>query len=86
MRQKYVPLEKRSKKQQREFHSMQRKDWGNINPITKKVPNAKVYDRKKARRWDSEYEPLSGFIIYNTENNGYNAIKLTKDLKGAKLC
>ena len=63
MKQKYVPLEKRSKKQQKEFHSMQRKDWGNTNPVTKKLPNAKAYNRKKARRWEHTYEPLSGFLM-----------------------
>lgn len=49
MKHKYVPLEKRSKKQQKEFHSKQRKTWGSINPITRKVPNAKVYNRKKGQ-------------------------------------
>ena len=63
MKQKYVPLEKRSKKQQKEFHSMQRKDWGSLNPVTRKVPNAKAYNRKKAGQWAYEHEPLSGFSI-----------------------
>ena len=58
MKQKYVPLEKRSKKQQKEFYSAQRKDWGNLNPVTRKAPNKKAYDRKKARQWR---DPLSGF-------------------------
>jgi len=62
MKQKYVPLEKRSKKQQNEFHNAQRKDWGNLNPVTRKVPNAKAYNRKKARQWECKREPLSGFF------------------------
>lgn len=60
MKQKYIPLEKRSKKQQKEFHSMQRKSWGNVNPVTRIVPNKKAYNRKKARQWR---EPLSGFYL-----------------------
>jgi len=64
MKQKFVPLEKRSKKQQKEFHSMQRKDWGNLNPATRKVPNTKAYNRKKARRWDYKHESLSGFSLW----------------------
>ena len=51
MKQKYVPLEKRSKKQQKEFHAAQRKTWGNISPVTKSVPSAKLYNKKKARQW-----------------------------------
>ena len=64
MKQKYVPLEKRSKKQQKEFHAMQRKDWGNLNPVTKKLPNAKAYNRKKAERWRIDNESRgSAFFI-----------------------
>ena len=62
MKQKYVPLEKRQKKQQREFYQQQRSGWGNLNPVTKKVPNKKAYDRKKARQW-REHEPVSGFFV-----------------------
>jgi len=62
MKPNYVPLEKRSKKQQKEFHAMQRKDWGNLNPTTKKVPNKKAFNRKKARQW-CVHEPLSGFYL-----------------------
>ncbi|MCL2364355.1 MAG: hypothetical protein FWC71_06815 [Defluviitaleaceae bacterium] len=50
MKQKYVPLEKQSKRKQREYHAKQRGDWGNINPITRKVESAKIYNRKKSKR------------------------------------
>ena len=63
MKQKYVPLEKRSKKQQRKFHSQQRKNWGDISPVTKKIQNAKAYNRKKARQRDYSYDPMSGFFM-----------------------
>jgi len=61
---KYIPLEKRSKKQQKEFHSMQRKDWGNLNPTTRKTPNKKAFNRKKARQWCVTHDPLSGFYLW----------------------
>ena len=64
MKQKYVPLEKRSKKQQKEFHSLQRKDWGGLSPVTRTVPNAKAYNRKKARRWENDHEPSSGLFYF----------------------
>jgi len=65
MKQKYVPLEKRSKKPQKEHHAQQRKTWGNLNPVTKKVPNAKVYNRKKAGRWELHESSGLFVLIYN---------------------
>ena len=46
---KYVSLDKRSKKQQKEYHSKQRRTWGNLNPVTRSVPNGKAYNRKKEK-------------------------------------
>ncbi|SFC70570.1 hypothetical protein [Butyrivibrio sp. YAB3001] len=46
---KYVSLDKRSKKQQKEYHSRQRRTWGDINPVTRSVPNGKAYNRKKEK-------------------------------------
>lgn len=47
---KYVPLNKRSKKAQREFHSRKRKTWGTTDPVTKSVPSKKTYNRKKEKQ------------------------------------
>ena len=47
MKQKYVPIEKQSKQKQKEFYARKRRDWGEISPVTKAVPNAKLYNRKK---------------------------------------
>ena len=49
MKQKYVPIEKQSKKKQKEFHAAQRKTWGSMCPVTRKVPNLKAYNRKKSK-------------------------------------
>ena len=46
---KYVSLDKRSKKQQKEYHSKQRRTWGDLNPVTRSVPSGKVYNRKKEK-------------------------------------
>jgi len=55
MKQKYVPIEKQSKRRQKEFHAAQRKDWGSISPVTRVVPNKKAYDRKKSKyRYNGE--------------------------------
>ena len=46
---KYVSLDKRSKKQQKEYHSKQRRTWRDLNPVTRSVPNGKAYNRKKEK-------------------------------------
>lgn len=47
---KFIPLDKMSKKKQREFHRLSRKDWGGISPVTRKEKDHKAYNRalKKA--------------------------------------
>jgi len=62
MQQKYIPLDKQSKRRQREYHATQRKNWGDVNPVTRVVPNAKVYNRKKSKQ-RYEYEPGLDFLF-----------------------
>lgn len=51
---KFVPYEKLSKKEKRRFDQAKRQTWGSLNPITRKPPNSRVYDRKKAQKqWAS---------------------------------
>ena len=47
MMEKYIPYEKLSKKDKRKLDSCRRKTWGNLNPVTRKPANSKVYNRKK---------------------------------------
>ena len=61
MNKKYVQIEKRSKKEQKEHHAQQRKGWQGINPVTRKAPNLKVYNRKKVRH-TSEDDSMSDFL------------------------
>ncbi len=44
---KYVPINKRSKKEQRKYYSSQRSGWNGIDPVTRVVKSKKLYDRKK---------------------------------------
>ncbi len=46
----YIPLEKMSKKAQREYHKKQRKDWGGISPVTRCSAKPKAYNRAKEKR------------------------------------
>lgn len=47
-----VPLHKQSKKKQREYHAKQRGSWYGLNPVTRTVPNRKVYDRNRVKQAD----------------------------------
>lgn len=58
---KFVPIEKQSKKKQREQNLRRRGTWGAINPVTRKAGKPNEYDRKKAsiRKEDPfDSEPL----------------------------
>ena len=46
---KFVPFEKLSKKKQRELNAIRRKDWNEINPVTRKPENPKAYNRKRTQ-------------------------------------
>jgi len=47
---KFIPYEKLSKKKQKEMDAKKRRDWGGLNPVTRKPENPKAYNRKKARK------------------------------------
>lgn len=49
MSEKYVPLEKRSKKEQRRENAKKRGDWNGVNPVTRTVQSKRVYNRKKLK-------------------------------------
>ena len=56
---KFVPIGKQSKKNQKEFNAKQRKTWGEFSPVTRTVPNGKAYNRKKLK--NSERRSSSDF-------------------------
>ena len=62
---KYVSLDKRSKKARKEYYSSMRSTWGEINPVTRSVPSAKAYDRKKEKQKIRKLSSETG--------HGYNA-------------
>lgn len=59
----YVPLEKQSKKAQKAFHARQRGSWNGINPISRKAPNRKAYDRNRAKTADRRESMHSGICL-----------------------
>ena len=49
---KYVPLEKQSKKAQKEHHDRQRGSWNGVVPVTRLIPDKKKYERSRAKQAD----------------------------------
>ena len=47
---KYIPVDKMSKKERREYYSSKRGSWGDINPVTRKPDNPLAYNRKQMKR------------------------------------
>ena len=47
---KYVSIDKRSKKAQKEYYSKKRITWGEFNPVTRSVPSGKTYNREKDKQ------------------------------------
>lgn len=44
---KFVPLEKMSKKNKREYFTKQRKNWNGLNPVTRIADEQQKYNRAK---------------------------------------
>ena len=63
MMEKYIPYEKLSKKEKRKLDSCRRKTWGNLNPVTRKPANSKVYNRKKNQYWKDELHSADSFLL-----------------------
>lgn len=62
---KFIPYEKLSKRKKRELNAKGRKGWNGLNPVTRRPPDPKAYDRRKAPRWQEE--PPERFFV---ERNG----------------
>ena len=56
---KYIPINKQSKKQKKAYYSKYRNTWNGINPVTRTVPNGKGYNRKKQKQEDRRSGRLS---------------------------
>ena len=45
---KYIPYGKLSKKEKRKLDAKRRTTWGVLNPVTRKAPNSRAYQRSKS--------------------------------------
>ena len=46
---KFVPLEKQSKKNKRDYYAKQRRNWNGLNPVTRTAEEPKKYNRAKEK-------------------------------------
>ena len=60
---KFIAYEKLSKKEQKKLNAEKRKTWGDIKPITKVKPSAKLYNRKKKTGFNLLFEVKSCFTF-----------------------
>ena len=62
---KFIPINKKSKKAQKEYYTKKRNTWGKsnpwgkLNPMTRTMPNGKGYNRKKLKQEDRRNGRLS---------------------------
>ena len=63
----YIPMEKRSKKEQRAYYASKRGSWNGVRPVTQVIPNKKHYNRKKASKWKDEL-PLDALFLQKKAN------------------
>ena len=47
---KFVPIEKLSKKKHKALNDQKRGDWGKVNPATQVLPDKKKYSRKQKHK------------------------------------
>ena len=51
---RFIPLSKLSKQKQKEYHASKRGSWGDVNPVTRKPPDPKVYKRERVIRIEED--------------------------------
>lgn len=56
---KFIPYGKRSKKEKRKADLARRQTWGELNPVTRKPPISRAYNRKKTQDWKRDVPPNS---------------------------
>jgi len=76
--QKHIPYEKLSKKARRAEDRRHRGDWGTLNPVTRRTPDLRHYDRKASRVRGFLDDPGCGSFVLSgeTEEQRQNRTKL----------
>ena len=75
MKKRYVPLDKMSKRQKKEYHAMFRGSWGGVNPVTRKPPDPRAYNRKKSGQRHEDESP-TGFFLRKILNKPFHIVRV----------
>lgn len=67
---RYIPVDKLSKKQKKAYYAAKRGSWNGVNPVSRQVPSKKIYNRKQAKHWREE-DALPVFIWFGMQNAPY---------------
>ena len=59
---RYIPVDKLSKKQKKAYYAAKRGGWNGVNPVSRQVPSKKIYNRKQAKHWREEMLCLFLFL------------------------
>ncbi|MGI5935340.1 MAG: hypothetical protein ACOX7I_00820 [Oscillospiraceae bacterium] len=78
---KFIPVEKISKKKQRELTAQKRGTWGGQNPATRKPENPKAYNRKKARKWNQDSMTVPSVFVGMIADTWYNLVERWRSLR-----
>jgi len=62
MHSKVIPLSKRSKKAQREYHLAGRGSWNGVVPVTKRIPDRKKDSKGRLKPEDADIVPRFALI------------------------
>ncbi len=60
---RYIPVDKLSKKQKKAYYAARRGSWNGVNPVSRQVPSKKIYNRKQAKHWRDE-DALPVFLYH----------------------
>ena len=71
---KFIPLEKLSKKEQQKRNAARRGSWYGLNPVTRKPENSKAYNRRKAQKWSDD----SGSVPFAFKDDVIGILSYTK--------
>ena len=61
---KFIPYEKRSKKEKKALDRLRRGSWGELKPVTRRPENPKAYNRRKAHRWEDPHGRAFCFFVF----------------------
>jgi len=82
---KFIPVEKLSKKKRRELSARRRGTWGGLNPVTRRPENPKAYNRRKARKWSNDSISVPSGFFYGWAGRGeHSPVQPAKGKKEAQ--